>query len=69
MTLLPIPVEQANVAIFGVESGVFPLTAMDGAHHQAMRADPGFLPAQEHPQAGKRHCRACHRLCGAHGAG
>ncbi|PTR13304.1 MULTISPECIES: cytochrome P450 [unclassified Novosphingobium] len=46
MTLLPIPVEQANVAIFGVESGVFPLTAMDGAHHQAMRAltQDFFLP-------------------------
>ena len=46
MTLLPIVVEQANIAMFGIESGVYPLTAMDGAQHQNMRAltQEFFLP-------------------------
>jgi cytochrome P450 len=46
MTLLPIPVEQANIELFGIESGVFPLTAMDGQHHQNMRllTQDFFLP-------------------------
>lgn len=46
MTLCPISVEQANIALFGVESGVYPLTAMDGQHHQNMRAltQDFFLP-------------------------
>ncbi|NWK96249.1 cytochrome P450 [Sphingobium lactosutens] len=46
MTLLPISVEQSNIALFGVESGVYPLTAMDGVHHQNMRAltQEFFLP-------------------------
>ena len=46
MTLLPIAVEQANIAMFGIESGVYPLTAMDGQQHQNMRAltQEFFLP-------------------------
>lgn len=46
MTLLPIAVEQSNIKLFGIESGVYPLTAMDGVRHQDMRGltQEFFLP-------------------------